>query len=166
MIQALRYCRHYLLLQEFVMFFDHEALRYLGSQKKLDSRHAKWVEFLQEYKFVLKHRVVVENKTADGLSCKISILHSMKTEVTGFDRSKEEYETYPNFGEVYTSLKRDSSRSVTYYTLQDGYISKGVRLCIFCTSMRDFLVWELHAVGMAGHFGRDNTTALVDDRFY
>ena len=38
-IQALWHWRHYLLSREFVIYFDHEALRYLHSQKKLNFRH-------------------------------------------------------------------------------------------------------------------------------
>lgn len=30
-VQALRHWRHYLLLQEFVLYFDHESLRYINS---------------------------------------------------------------------------------------------------------------------------------------
>ena len=44
-----------------------------------------------------------------------------------------------------------------------GYLFKGVKLCIPLTSLRDFLVWEIHVGGLAGHFGRDKTIDLVED---
>nr|GFB52548.1 putative mitochondrial protein [Tanacetum cinerariifolium] len=37
--------RHYLLSNEFVMFSDHAALKFINGQHKLKPRHAKWVEF-------------------------------------------------------------------------------------------------------------------------
>ncbi|KAK8916854.1 hypothetical protein KSP39_PZI022196 [Platanthera zijinensis] len=46
-VQALRHWRHYLIQREFVLNTDHEALRYLNSQKEV-RRHAKWAAFLQE----------------------------------------------------------------------------------------------------------------------
>ena len=45
-IRALWHWRHYLLSQEFFIYSDHEALRYLHSQTKLNFRHGSWVEFL------------------------------------------------------------------------------------------------------------------------
>ncbi|KAK9951472.1 hypothetical protein M0R45_006913 [Rubus argutus] len=128
-VQALRYWRHYLLPQEFVLFSDHEALRYLSSQKKLNPRHAKWVEFLQQYTFVLKHKSGVENKAADALSRKNSLLHTMSVEVIGFDNLKEEYMSCPDFGSLYSALLEDQSKS-TEFVVHDRFPFKGTRLCI------------------------------------
>ena len=60
-------------------------LKYLNSQKRLNARHKKWVEFLQDYTFVLKHKAGVENKVADALSWRVMILVAMSAEVIGFE---------------------------------------------------------------------------------
>ena len=79
---------------EFLLFFYHQALRYLNSQKKLHARHAKWVEFLNEYSFVINNlvgnRVGIENKAANALSQLTVTLHRMSAYVIGFDRFKDE----------------------------------------------------------------------------
>ena len=67
-MQTLRFLWFYLLLTEFLLFSDQQALRYLNSQNKLNARHAKWVEFLNEYSFVINHRAGIENKAVDALS--------------------------------------------------------------------------------------------------
>jgi len=74
------------------LYSDHETLKYLNSQKRLNAIHNKWVEFLQNYTFVLKHKAIVENKAVDALSRRVMILVVMSTEVTGFKRLREEYE--------------------------------------------------------------------------
>jgi len=73
------------------LYSDHEALplKYLKSQKRLYARHNKWVDFLQDYTFVLKHKAGIENKVTDMLSRCVMILIAMSTEVTGFERLKE-----------------------------------------------------------------------------
>ena len=75
----------YLLSPEFVIYSNHEALCYLHSQKKLNFMHGRWVEFLQRYSFVVKHRVGVENKVADELSRRLSLLSVMSVMVIGFE---------------------------------------------------------------------------------
>jgi len=49
---------------------------------------------LQAYSFVLKHKSGIENKAADALSRRVTLLSVMRVEVTGFERLKEEYESF------------------------------------------------------------------------
>ena len=106
-----------MLPQEFVLYSDHEALRYLNSQKRLNARHSKWVEFLQNYTFVLKHKAGVENKVADALSRRVMALVTMSTEVIGFERLREEYDLCPDFGKIYITLRDDPVREMYDFLL-------------------------------------------------
>ena len=90
-IQALCYWQHYLLLEEFVLFSDHKALKYIFSQKKLNARHGHWIEFFQEYTLTLRHIARVKNKVIDALSYHIFVLTKMSKEVIGFEKLKTEY---------------------------------------------------------------------------
>jgi len=45
-IRALEHWTHYLIANEFILHSDHEALKYIQGQHKLNSQHAKWVEYL------------------------------------------------------------------------------------------------------------------------
>ena len=50
---------------------------------------------------MVKHRAGVENKAADALSRRVSWLTVMSVKVTGFERLKDDYESCPDFGELY-----------------------------------------------------------------
>ena len=102
---------------------------------------------------MVKHRARVKNKAADALSGMVSLLSIMSVKVTGFERLKDDYESCLDFGELYTSLSNAPRPILDDYTLQEGYLFKANKLCIPRFSMRDFLVWEIHARGLTGHFG-------------
>nr|GEX57891.1 hypothetical protein [Tanacetum cinerariifolium] len=107
-VRSLDTWRHYLLSNEFVLFSYHEALKFINGQHKLKSRHAKSVEFIQAFSFVIRHK----------------------------------------------------------FSKLDGYLFKGVRLCIPLCSLCEAIILEGHAGGLAGHFGRDKTLALLREQFY
>ena len=67
-VQALKKWRHYLMFGEFVLYTNNHALRYIMQQPKLNREHAKWVEYLQSFTFVIKHISGQANKVADALS--------------------------------------------------------------------------------------------------
>ena len=54
LIRAVEVRQHYLLPKEFVIHIDHESLKYLKGQSKLNQRHAKWVEFMESFPYVIK----------------------------------------------------------------------------------------------------------------
>ena len=54
-VQALKKWRHYLMSREFVLYTDNHALQHIMKQPKLNIKHAKWVDYLQSFTFVIKH---------------------------------------------------------------------------------------------------------------
>ena len=132
----------------------------------MNAIHGRRIEFLQDYKFTLRHKAGVENKVADALSRRVFILTKMSTAVNGFEKLKTEYESCPDFREIYKELKDGVTREVDGFVLHDGYLFIGRKLCIPRTSLREFIVWELHAGGLVGHFGNEKTIEAVEYRFY
>jgi len=138
-VQSFHHWRHYLLSQEFVLYSDHEALQYLNSWKKLSARHDRWIEFLQDYTYTLKHISIVENKVADALSRRVCFLKQLSAKVVCFERIKEEYESCSDFGEIV--LKEGVTTEIDDFLLQDDYLFRFRKLCVFRTSLKDYLVW-------------------------
>ena len=114
---------------EFVLFSDHQALRYLNSQKKLNARLVKWIEFLNEYSFVINHRVGIENKAADALSRLTVTLHPMSAHVIGFDRLKDEYSACLDFSIIYDEISNGSRLKYVDFLVENGYLFKMTKLC-------------------------------------
>ena len=103
-VQALKKWRHYLIPKEFVLYTNHKALQYSGSQHKLNQRHIKWIDYLQSFTFVIKHKSGVTNRVADALNRRHSLLIEMKIEVLHFDEM-ELCDTNPNFSEAWRECR-------------------------------------------------------------
>ena len=52
------------------------------------------------------------------------------------------------------------------FSMHNRYLFRGARLCIPFSSPRDDIILESYTGGLAGHFGRDKTLALIRDQFY
>ena len=115
--------------KEIVLFTDHIALKYVNTQKKLNSKHAKWVSFLQGYTFVLKHKLGKQNQVVDALSRRAILLTTMENQVIGFDPLKDIYPSDKYFQEIMAQLKNLVARNMDIiqgkYFMQDGYHFKG-----------------------------------------
>jgi hypothetical protein len=71
------YQQHYLWPKEFVIHSDHESLKHIPSQAKLNHRHAKWVEFIESFPYVIKHKKGKDNVIADALSRRYTMLSQL-----------------------------------------------------------------------------------------
>ena len=149
-----------------MLFSDHEALKYLHSQQKLSDRHARWVEYLQDYTFIIRHKKGKDNVVADALSRRAHLLTLVRVQVTGFESLKDSYSTCPDFGPIVQALEVGTSHEHRDYLWTEGYLFFKNRLCVPRTSLRDQLTWECHSGGLAGHFGRDKTITAVEHQFY
>ena len=46
LIQTLKHWRPYLIHREFILYTNHDSLKHLTSQSKLNARHARWMDCL------------------------------------------------------------------------------------------------------------------------
>lgn len=129
-----------MLPQEFELYFDHDALKYRNSQKNLSPRHAKWVEFLQDFTFVLNHRSGKENRFANALSRVDTVLQYMFVHVVGFDILRDEYPNCPDFGIIFKEIQDNNHHDHVDFVIRDGSLFRGAKLYIPRTFIRDFLI--------------------------
>ncbi|KAL1203463.1 putative mitochondrial protein [Cardamine amara subsp. amara] len=68
LVRALQTWQHYLWPKDFVIHTDHESLKHLKGQQKLNKRHARWVEFVETFPYIIKYKKGKDNVVADALS--------------------------------------------------------------------------------------------------
>ena len=67
---ALKIWRHYLYGEEFEVYSDYKSLKYIFTQRDLNMRQRRWMEFLEDYDFTLHYHPGKANVVADALSRK------------------------------------------------------------------------------------------------
>ncbi|GJU37051.1 RNA-directed DNA polymerase [Tanacetum coccineum] len=87
----------------------------------------------------------------------------MQIRVQGFDSFRGIYCDDPDFREIWSKFDNGPFQQ---FSKLDGYLFKGARLCIPLCSLHEAIILEGHAGGLAGHFGRDKTLALLHEQFY
>jgi hypothetical protein len=79
LVRVLEVWQHYLLPKESIIHSDHEALKYLKSQGKMNRRHAKWIEFIEMFPYVIKHKRGKDNIVAHALSRRCALITQLDT---------------------------------------------------------------------------------------
>jgi hypothetical protein len=69
LVQSVKKWKHYLLGKETIIHIDHQPLQYIQEQTKMQqSRHYRWMGFLQQFHLVIKYKKGTSNKVAVMLS--------------------------------------------------------------------------------------------------
>ncbi|KAJ9536809.1 hypothetical protein OSB04_un000033 [Centaurea solstitialis] len=139
-----------LLPSEFILFSDHQALRFIQGQNKLNPRHAKWVELLQDFSLVIRHKSGATNTVVDALSRRRGILTPLQTHVDRFDALHTLYADDLDFASLWVDCRATPTGE---YSMNDVFLFKGIRLCVPICSVRDAIILEGHQGALAGCFG-------------
>jgi hypothetical protein len=76
-VHALMLWRHYLIGKKFELRTDHSGLKYLFEKQGLKYvRQTRWLKFLSEYEFDIKHFKGKENKVVDALGRRVHLMHA------------------------------------------------------------------------------------------
>ena len=71
--------------RNFLLKIENTSLKYLFDQPNLNVRQARWLAFLSEYHFELKHIKGKENKVDDALSQQTHMIYEVTSSQTDAD---------------------------------------------------------------------------------
>jgi hypothetical protein len=139
-------------------------LKHIRSQSKLNRRHAKWVEFIESFPYVIKHKKGNENVIADALSRRYTLLTQLDYKIFGLDTIKTQYERDADFKGVLLHCK--DGKAWNKFIVNEGFVFRANKLCIPAGSVRLLLIQEAHGGGLMGHFGAKKTEDILAGHFF
>ena len=72
LVRALQTWQLYVWLKEFILHIDHESLKHLKGQVKLNKHQARWIKFIESFPFAIRYKKdllplpVNERESLDG----------------------------------------------------------------------------------------------------
>lgn len=127
LVRALQTWQHYLWPKEFIIHTDHQSLRHLKGQQKLNKRHARWMEFIETFPYVIKYKQGKENVVADALSRRYTLLSVLETKLLDFEFIKDLYASDQDFKEIF---RKCSKVAYGKYFQNSGFLFFDNRLCV------------------------------------
>ena len=87
---------------------DHESLKHLKGQQKLNKRHARWMEFVETFSYVIHYKQGKENIVVDELSRRHVLISTLDAKLFGFEHIKELYPLDQDFSEEYACYEKSA----------------------------------------------------------
>ena len=185
-VTALGEWKHYLLgsQHKIRIISDHQPLKWLLNQQVLSARVARWVDFMQQFSFLIEHRPGQQNGAADGLSRRSDhddgalVRADKRTEavkallnpvqisellVTGvMEQIKAAYPLDPECARIMVDPARYSCSMNGDLLMRDNH-----RVYIPADrTLKTMLLKEMHDSPMAGHLGVRKTLWKLAQHYY
>jgi hypothetical protein len=119
-VRVLQTWQHYLWSKEFVIHSDHESLKYLKGQANLSKRHAKWIELIESFPYIIKHKKEKDNMIADALSGRYTMLSQLSHKIFGLETIKGLYATDLDFKDAFENCRE--GRPWQKFLLREGFL--------------------------------------------
>ena len=121
LVQSVKKWKHYLMSKEIVIHTNHQPLQYLHSQTKLQqSRHYRWMGFLQQFHLVIRYKKGIHNKIVDMLSRRIINASTIfKHNLVLHESYIEHYAQDIDFKDVYATLSHGKQVEELDYHVKD-----------------------------------------------
>jgi hypothetical protein len=103
-------------------------LKHIRSQAKLNKRHTKWVEFIESFPYVIKHKKGKDNVIADALSRRYTMLNQLDYKFFRLETIKGQYEHDVEFNDILLNCKE--GRTWNKFILNNGFVFHANKLCI------------------------------------
>ena len=113
-------------------------MKHIRSQAKLNRRHAKWVEFIESFPYVIKHKKGKENVITDALSRCYTMLSQLDFKIFGLETIKEQYAHDDDFKDVLLNCKE--GKTWNKFVFSDRFVFRANKLCISASSVRMLLL--------------------------
>jgi hypothetical protein len=95
-------------------------LKHIHSQGKLNRRHAKWVEFIESFPYVIKYKKGKENVIVDALFRRYALLTQLDYKIFGLETIKDQYVHDVDFKDVL--LHCQDGKTWNKFIFNDGFV--------------------------------------------
>jgi hypothetical protein len=145
--------------KRFELRTDHNGLKYLFDQPTLNVRQSRWLEFLSEYDFDIKHIKGKENKVDDEINRRVHEFHATTISMYQLDLKHKILEAVKldlQYKELVAKLQQGNLRKkIDEYKLDNDEIimHRGIIYVPNSQELKNLILREMHNVPYVGHLG-------------
>jgi hypothetical protein len=151
---------------------NHSGLKHLFGQPTLNARQTRWLEFLSEYDFKIKHIKGKENQVVDAL---IRRAHEVHISAISMYRTnlKDKFLEATNSDQHYLQIKENLQQGnlqhkfKIYELKEDGILLyRGKVYVPNSMELKNIVLREMHNVPYVGHPGYQKSITVVRSQYF